>query len=54
MNKLRRQWAGKMTDEYRHLLETAAELLERLAYELVATNERLVQLEARVEALGRM
>jgi hypothetical protein len=54
-----------MTDEerqklcaWRHdvdsVLETAADLLERLAHELVATNERLVQLEARVEALERM
>jgi multidrug resistance efflux pump len=35
-------------------LETAADLLEQLAHELVATNERLVQLEARLEALERM
>jgi hypothetical protein len=35
-------------------LETAADLIERLAHELVATNERLVQLEARLEALERM
>jgi hypothetical protein len=50
-----------MTDEERYdvdyvksMLETAADLLEQLAHELVATNERLGQLEARVEALGRM
>jgi hypothetical protein len=50
-----------MTDEERHdvdyvksMLETAADLIEQLAHELVATNKRLVQLEARVEALGRM
>jgi hypothetical protein len=50
-----------MTDEERHdvdyvksMLATAADLLERLAHELVATNKRLVQLEARVEALERM
>jgi hypothetical protein len=53
-------YAG-MTDEERHdvdyvksMLETAADLLEQLAHELVATNKRLEQLEARVEALGRM
>jgi hypothetical protein len=36
------------------MLETAAYLIEQLAHELVATNKRLVQLEARVEALERM
>jgi len=50
-----------MTDEERHdvdyiksMLVMAADLLERLAHELVATNKRLVQLEARLEALERM
>jgi hypothetical protein len=41
-------------DHVKSMLETAAELLERLAHELVATNGRLVQLEARIEALERM
>jgi hypothetical protein len=41
-------------DYVKSMLEMAADLLERLAHELVATNERLGQLEARVEALGRM
>jgi hypothetical protein len=44
----------KDVDYVKFMLETAADLLERLAHELVATNERLGQLEARVEALGRM
>jgi transcription elongation GreA/GreB family factor len=35
-------------------LETAADLIEQLAHELLATNERLEQLEARLEALERM
>jgi hypothetical protein len=41
-------------DYVKSMLATAADLLERLAHELVATNERLVQLEARLEALERM
>lgn len=51
---------GKAADEIKRLaaldfsLETAADLIERLAHELVSTNERLEQLEARVEALERM
>jgi hypothetical protein len=36
------------------MLETAANLIEQLAHKLVATDERIVQLEARVEALERM
>jgi hypothetical protein len=36
------------------MLETAADLLEQLAHELLATNKRLEQLEARLEALERM
>jgi hypothetical protein len=50
-----------MTDEERHdvdyvtsMLETAADLLEQLGHELVAMDKRLMQLEARVEALERM
>jgi hypothetical protein len=41
-------------DYVKSMLETAADLLERLAQELVATNKRLEQLEARLEALERM
>lgn len=41
-------------DYVKSMLETAADLIEQLAHELVATNERLVQLEARLEALERM
>lgn len=41
-------------DYIKSMLVTAADLLERLAHELVATDERLEQLEARIEALERM
>jgi hypothetical protein len=47
----------RLAAEHKHdvsMLETAADLLERLAHELVATDERLKQLEARIEALERM
>jgi hypothetical protein len=44
----------KDVDYVKSMLKTAADLLEQLAHELVATNERLEQLEARIEALERM